>query len=451
MPSATSLSFVWKSITIVAVMACWFSAFPAVAQQGQDAVFNSSGQVTNSPSFIDASQFAGKVTSPNFCSVLNYVLVQVVVPPTYPSGAVIDARGLANSTPPTSMTCAAGTTPWNNGSATVSVPSTILLPAATITIPVTWALPSNTKLIGAGYGTTGGTVIRACTTSTCPANFPTGSSMIQFGLFSCPINTPICYSGISVENLMLNGSSENINGIQNSEAQSSYADHVVLFQIMGTGLSMSAMNSGPYTNITFDSGSSALSTTTCANITGSNGTFGIHGLTCIAGSAANAAVYLDAPNTSIEDARIAGFYDGILVGSQASTQSDVLFNIFSDSSLPLSSTTVNVVHISNAHTVTHFSIMGVNNPVSGNNSIKDELTSTTLSDSYVAMYVVGKATNGGYSRFTTSPHAATWAVSASAPLSGSTCAPGSLYSNTSANPAALYVCSVSTSQWLAVK
>jgi len=206
---------------------------------------------------------------------------------------------------------------------------------------------------------------------------------------------------------MLNGNGLNINGIQNSTAESSYVDHVTLFQILGTGLSISAMNSGPYTNISFDSGSSALTNTTCANITGSNGNFGIHGLTCIAGTTANAAVYLDAPNTSIEDARIAGFYDGILVGSQASTQSDVLFNIFGDTTLKIQAP-VNVVHISSANTVTDFSIMGVNNPVSSDVSIKDDLTSTMLTDSYVALYVVGKAANGGYSRFTTSPHAATW-------------------------------------------
>jgi hypothetical protein len=48
--------------------------FIALAQQGQDAVYNSSGQVTNSPAFIDASMFASSVQNPNFCSVLNWVL-----------------------------------------------------------------------------------------------------------------------------------------------------------------------------------------------------------------------------------------------------------------------------------------------------------------------------------------------------------------------------------------
>jgi hypothetical protein len=432
---------------MVVVVACWFWAFPAVAQQGQDAVYNSSAQVTNSPSFIDASQFG--LSTMTICKVLYGILSSSSYPAT---GAVIDARGLPGTTG-TNMTCATGTTPWNNGTTTVNVPSIILLPAGPITIQATWALPGNTKLIGEGYGTTGGTVIQACTTS-CSAKFPTGNSMIQFGLFSCPINTPICYSGISVENLMLNGSSQNINGIQNSEAQFSYVDHVTFFQILGTGLSISAMNSGPYTNVTFDSGSSALTSTTCANITGPSN-LGIRGLTCIAGNLANVAVYLDAPNNSIEDVRIAGFFDGILVGSQAATQSDVLFNIFGDSTLgPSSPSPINVIHISNQNTVTDFSIMGVNNPASpGANTIDDQLTSTTLSDPYVAMYVVGKAANGGYSRFTTSTSSqvATWGVGSFAPTNGSSCPPGSLYSNTSANPAALYVCSVNSSTWLPVK
>ena len=50
-------------LAIAGVLACWISAFPAVAQQGQDAVYNSFGQVTNSPSFIDASMFAA--SAPN--------------------------------------------------------------------------------------------------------------------------------------------------------------------------------------------------------------------------------------------------------------------------------------------------------------------------------------------------------------------------------------------------
>ena len=48
----------------------------------------------------------------------------------------------------------------------------------------------------------------------------------------------------------------------------------------------------------------------------------------------------------------------------------------------------------------------------------------------------GKPWNGGYSRFTTSPNAATWVVGKSSPTTGSSCATGSLYSCTSNSPSA---------------
>jgi hypothetical protein len=121
MRGARRLTSAGNFLVVSIVLLCWFWAFPASAQQGQDAVYNSSGQVTNSPAFIGASMY-GSASRPDICAVLYYILKNVV-PAT---GAVIDARGLPNSTPPTSMTCAAGTTPWNNGTTTVSAPSTVL-------------------------------------------------------------------------------------------------------------------------------------------------------------------------------------------------------------------------------------------------------------------------------------------------------------------------------------
>jgi hypothetical protein len=65
---------------------------------GANAVYgncnNGNIAITSSSAFIDASQFAGNVQSPNFCSVVGYVLLNRV-----PSGgAVIDARGLPGIT-----------------------------------------------------------------------------------------------------------------------------------------------------------------------------------------------------------------------------------------------------------------------------------------------------------------------------------------------------------------
>jgi hypothetical protein len=131
------------------------------------------------------------------------------------------------------------------------------------------------------------------------------------------------------------------------------------------------------------------------------------------------------------------------VGSQAAAQSNVLLNILGNTNSSHASP-INVVHIpSNSNTVSDLSVMGVTNLGSGLvYTINDERTSTPptqLTDKEVAMYVLGKSTADGYSRFTTSPNAATWVVSSNAPPVPP-CAPGSLYSNTSTGGGALYVC-----------
>jgi hypothetical protein len=58
---------------------------------------------------------------------------------------------------------------------------------------------------------------------------------------------------ISIEKLILDGQEQQsgggyIGGIVNQYSQASYVDHVSLYQILGTGLSIlgSASNSGPY-------------------------------------------------------------------------------------------------------------------------------------------------------------------------------------------------------------
>jgi hypothetical protein len=132
--------------------------------QGNNAVYHyvsitNKGQCCKgSSAFIDASVFVSNATT--FCGVLNYMLTPIngVVPST---GAVIDARGLANSSPATSMTCTtANPSPW--AGITNPPPSTILLPATggttptPIIIPSSWVLPNNTRLIGQGDGVTSG-------------------------------------------------------------------------------------------------------------------------------------------------------------------------------------------------------------------------------------------------------------------------------------------------------
>jgi hypothetical protein len=197
----------------VAVCVGYLLLCPALsgAQTGPNAVFNSTGacssssHCTPSSAFVDASVFAAKVTNPNFCSVLNYVLLNGL-PST---GGVVDARGLPGSTG-TSMTCAAS--PWAGISS--PPPSTILLPAtgggtnvAPIVIPSGWVLPANTHLIGvadgdvatsAGYSYSG-TTIQACKTAQpgCASAFSGTSTMLSMCSSAC--------SGVSIENLSLDG------------------------------------------------------------------------------------------------------------------------------------------------------------------------------------------------------------------------------------------------------
>jgi len=136
--------------TVIVVLVC-FSVFPTAAlgqTQGNNAVYYQSGSsgvcCKGSAAFVDASVFTA--LSQTFCVTLYNILSASSYPTS--TGTVIDARGLNSGN--TTMTCATGWTPWNNGSTFVNVPSTILLPAGTIVIPTTWVLPNKTTLIGVG-------------------------------------------------------------------------------------------------------------------------------------------------------------------------------------------------------------------------------------------------------------------------------------------------------------
>ena len=441
-----------RPLTMMAILAFWFSTSAelttAQSMQGQNAVCTTTGCGTpvGTSSFIDASVFGSSTT--DICSVLNSILGGA----SYPSmGTVIDARGLPGTTG-TNMTCAAGTTPWNTGSF-VNVPSTILLPARTIVIPTTWVLPNETHLIGQGDNISTGTTIQAQKTG---SGF-SGTAMVHFA-GPCPM--PGC-TAISVENLTLDAQGLAINGIVNSASQDfSYVDHVSLYQMLGTGLLVSGLanNSGPYSNITFDTGSfTPNSTTVCASINGTTGTRGIHGLTCTAESGEPAAaILLDSSNNSLSDIRIVGFFDGVRVGSNANAETNILTNVVGDTNRHLTLTPINTVHISNANTVTDLSILGASNSgLSGTATLQDDLTGVRLGDATIGIYAVGKSTNNGYARFTTSPNplVPTWATGNGTPTG--TCSKGSLYSCSGATSSscggfALYGCPSGTS-WSGIR
>jgi hypothetical protein len=451
----------------------WLSAFPvpAAAQviQGQNAVCTTGpncSPTVNTSAFIDASQFISSSNS-DLCKVLYFVLA-TVVQAHYPSGAVVDARGLNSGN--INLTCAAGWTPWNNGATFLNVPSNILLPATgggnnvtPIIISTGWVLPANTHLIGQGDNISSGTVIQAASNV---------GDMIAYCSSILPPQNPPASSctGIAVENLLLDGKGNAVSGIVNYYAGSlSYVNHVSLYQILGVGLVIggAATGSGPYSNINFDTGgSAATSSTVCAAIVGPNlsGTAGVRGLTCTSELAvAAAAVLLDSSNNSIKDVNIVGFKDGILVGANQPAQNNVLVNVIGDTSscYPTCLTPINAVHISTNQTVADLVIMGVGNEGgAGNSTIQDDVTSTTLSattDEFVALYALGKAANNGHARFTTSPSVATWAAGTVMPTGS--CAQGSLYSCTGGSSNctygttayALWGCPVPGGAWLGIK
>jgi len=125
MKSTTRLASDLMFLIIALVLVGWFLVLPtpaAAQSQGNNAVYYQAQPhdtmgtcCKGSGAFIDASMFANSPPPPvDFCSVLYYVLTH-----GYPSsGTVIDARGLNSSN--TTMTCASGTTPWNNGSSVKS-------------------------------------------------------------------------------------------------------------------------------------------------------------------------------------------------------------------------------------------------------------------------------------------------------------------------------------------
>jgi hypothetical protein len=436
MTSARCFPSAFSKMAVVGV--CLFAILPALAQEGDPAVWLSTGKASSS-AYIDASAFCGTsgCGSQNFCSVVNQALHALPA-----NGGVVDARGINAGG---SNTCA-GTTPYT-GTYTITVPSILLLPSGTISIGKTWILPNASKIIGEGAGASG----YAVTTLQTSSSF-SGGWMIQMGPNSGSLTLTPCASAplghcteIAVEDLTLQGAAT-VNGIINGQSQDmSYVKRVSMYQIGGIGLKVwqdsgnSGQNSGPYSDITFDAGTGASSTTVCAEIL-SISTRGLHGLNCTFENATGTpppfAVQIGSSNNSVRDAHISGgFTDGIQVTSGAS--GTLLFNITGGSGVEY------LIDLLSGNSAPNVSVMGASNGGS-TYTLYDEMTSTKLNDSYLAMYVLGVSAVGGdgYSRFTTSvnPAAVPWGQSNGNPPSQ--CNKGALYSNTSST-GNLYVCTAS--------
>lgn len=456
-------------------------AAPKLGNNTIYATCSSSITTVGSSAFIDASVFGTAGTGTDVCTRINTALTT-----SYPSiGAVVDARGI-NSTN-SSMNCSVN--PWSG----VSAPSTVLLPAGTITITsssAAWILPGQTKVIGEINNETGNIG------STLKAGASGLSVIIQFCTAAC--------SGVSVEQLILDGNELSVPGISNQYASDlSYVDHVTFTHFQGTGTSAAlyvaagtdTQGSGPYSNLTCQ----PYALGECVDMEASS-THGVHGMTCVCkegsscGGGTNstdplACIRLNGSGNTVEDLHVEGFYDGVAVGTESDVNvyGNTLINInAADGAGPVE----NLIQIcgsfssgapcTSPSTIGDLSIFGLltehtNGGGGITNTLKDDVTDTiflgptitNMTPVTVAMYALGDAvTNAGISRFTTSSYspvatattvAPTWFSGSNAPTTASGgCPVGSLYSNQSNSGTAdntLWVCvgPAASSSWANIK
>jgi hypothetical protein len=244
--------------------------------------------------------------------------------------------------------------------------------------------------------------------------------------------------------------------------------HVTIYRIVDYGLNVytnndpstfNAANSGPYSNITFDTGTATTGSGTFGAYLNFS-TRGIQGMTCTTGSApVSTATCIDVayPGNSVEDVRIEGFSTGVAVAASDT----VLMNIDGDTNPKSTKPVVDVVTIGSG--VTNVALMAVSNNCTvtlcstdtADLTIKDSATSANLqvsTDPFVAMYVLGNKLGMGttvpHSRYTTSPTVANWSSGTNqSPTNGGACTGrGSLYSYLTSG--GLYVCSAKDLTWV---
>ena len=459
--------------------------------QGLNTIYGTTTSIQGSASSIDARLYVG---SQDLCFALNTIINSISV-----SGAVIDARGVSG----TALNCAS--TPWSTVPSGTFSNAIILLPAGTITIRSPWLMPSNTRIVGSGQGIT---TIQACKTTTTGcggvgfSGTPTAMIAMTAGndyavggndAWGCQASF-VCFA-VSVADLTLDAQSQAIDGIDNNDAEElSYVQHVSMVNIGGVGLKLSAdpndtsqsctsnciagtsSHSGPYTDLTIAVTSTATACVQVLNTANHSAEpRGIHGLSCtcaVSGTACstanpNAGIYLDGNNTTLENVFVNGFTDGVSIGDAASAVTPVHTAIVSN--ITGGTNVTNLIHIhkpsdsgaSQAGESGGFTILAATS--AANNTIFDELTSTTLlfsKDPYVGMYILADPVGNnsgypaGYTRFTTSSSLPTWFVGATTVSTGAgTCssfANGTLYSNTAgALGSTLYACA--SGGWTVVK
>jgi hypothetical protein len=474
--------------------------------EGNNSVYNSSGGYAASTAYIDAGAFYDNGNSgSDICQIINNILTG-----TYPSsGAVVDARGVLPLNGNTSIPCSSN--PFNNVS-NGTAPTTILLPGTTILASKTWILPSNTRIIGEGSGTGSYTAIQA-TSGFTVSSPPLPPTLIQMGLSS---TTPA--TGVVIEHLQLNGADEGyFDGIDNvSAGDGSYVNDVDILKIgpisssgsiSGTActpnsgaitalcIGPSATYSGPYTNLNIAPsnmcGGYMCQNTACVKIQAQ--TRGLRNITCVGGSDSSnwpqAAIYLDAYATSIENVHVEAFFDAIVVGDYADGQGGLVNGTNTPivggntiatvtGSYNSGGILTNGVHICNGHTSSGSACSGnsvrirdltitqvlSNGGSAGAAAIQDDINGWTGGvdpsggGHFVGLYVIGNSNSGstgGNARFTSAPAGSnltgtttlpspTWGSGApTGSLGGQSCASsGALFSavNGTSNSNTIYVC-----------
>jgi len=472
-----------------------------IAQQGEPIVWVAPSTQLNSPAYLDASTFSGS----DICAQINAALLKLASisknSNNVVQGGIIDARGVFAQPPNKYLPCI--TNPFSG----VTVPATVLLPATIIGLSTTWVLPSNTRLVGENSQDTQITIDQNASSFSSPI-ISMGSAAL------CP-NT--C-TGISVEHLKIIGQDTGLadrstDGIDNNYAgYGSYVSDVSFSHVGATSsgdalrsgllIGSGAVASGPYSDINFVASSACAemsvecqgsgSTCTChptACVVIQAQTQGLHGLTCTAYSANNfisangpvppsAAIYLDSYNTTVENAHIEGFYDGVVVGDNpgsGNVAGDTIANVTSAFSRlgpvwhtvhicnptlqtqPFPNSACQYVIGSGANTVSNinvFHVLSLGGTSVPQTSIQDDLNTTAVNSAtsatvpaFVGTYTVGAQPSlptglVAYSRLTVavpssvnSASTPTWGAynlgninTTTTPL-GSCNTPGSLFSN----------------------
>lgn len=426
---------------LLTLIAC-YAAAPRLSGQnteGFNAVWSnkcySSLTQCGSSAFIDVTPFFSAASPANdICGPINSALQSAFGSPNNFPATVIDARGLIVPSPYMNFVCTSN--PFNG----ISQPSTVLLPPNTIAASATLEpYAPETKIIGMGVGST--TIMSSASPAIQICSSCTGSGIQDLSIQNSPSHT--------------------LTGIEQQAGALSYVQRVTI-STGGVGLQIdsTATNSGPYSDITVSSTGAACATILPSSGVGATG-LRIRGLNCLGGNS-GAAVYLDGSGDSMQDVYIgSGYSSGIQVGDSASVNNDALINV-------TSAACGGTVVLSNANLpVEDVSLLGIaNTGGSGCYSINDEVTTTSLSDSQVEMYILGESVSvgstTGYARFSTSPNTVTWGAGTSDPTSG-TCTSsvyGALYSKTSGaggcsatgpyTNCILWVCSYAKGGWYGV-